>query len=47
MTKCDTCENKKTGWCRGCEHNFPGVDQFDFYQEIRPNHASHEDEQKK
>ncbi len=33
--KCKTCANKGTGWCGGCEHNFPGVDQFDFYQGIK------------
>lgn len=35
MKKCVTCANRDTGWCKGCEHNFPGVDQFDFYQEIK------------
>lgn len=35
-TKCLSCGNYAEGkWCRGCEYNFPGLDQFDFYQEIR------------
>ena len=34
MKKCDSCANKGTGWCLGCEHNFPGLEQFDLYQEI-------------
>ena len=35
-TKCLNCGNYAEGkWCPGCEHNFPGLDQFDFYQEIR------------
>ncbi|MCB7039834.1 MULTISPECIES: hypothetical protein [Eubacteriales] len=33
MKKCDTCANRNTRWCNGCEHNFPGLEQFDFYQE--------------
>ena len=35
-TQCLSCRNYAEGkWCRGCEYNFPGLDQFDFYQEIR------------
>lgn len=33
MKKCDTCANRSTRWCNGCEHNFPVLEQFDFYQE--------------
>lgn len=33
MKKCETCANQNTAWCKGCEHNFPGLEQFDFYQE--------------
>ena len=33
MKKCDTCANRNTRWCNGCEHNFPGLEQSDFYQE--------------
>lgn len=29
------CANRGTAWCKGCEWNFPGVEQFDFYQEIK------------
>ena len=33
MDKCDSCKNKGTAWCRGCEHRQSGLEQFDFYQE--------------
>ena len=33
MKKCDSCANRGTGWCRGCEHRCPGLEQYDFYQE--------------
>ncbi len=33
MKKCETCANRNTAWCKGCEHKFPGLEQFDFYQE--------------
>lgn len=33
--KCETCANRGSGWCKGCEHNSPGLDQFDFYQEMK------------
>jgi hypothetical protein len=32
---CDKCTNQKMMWCNGCEHNFPSVDNFDFYREIK------------
>lgn len=32
MKKCETCTNQNTAWCKGCEYNFPGLEQFDFYQ---------------
>lgn len=32
--KCETCANRGTAWCKGCEHNFPSLDQFDFYQKL-------------
>lgn len=32
-SKCETCANQNTPWCKGCEWNFPGLEQFDFYQE--------------
>jgi len=44
MRKCDTCKNQGTAWCKGCEYNFPGVDQFDFYQEIKPEENTSEEE---
>lgn len=31
--KCKTCVLQNTLWCGGREHNFPGLEQFDFYQE--------------
>ena len=30
--KCKTFALQNTPWCRGCEHIFPGLKQFDFYQ---------------
>lgn len=32
MGKCDSCKNKGTAWCCGCEHRQPGLEQFGFYQ---------------
>ena len=40
MKKCETCALNGTGWCKGCEHSFPGVDQFDFYQEIKTENGA-------
>lgn len=34
MDKCNSCKNKSTAWCCGCEHRQPGLEQFDFYVEI-------------
>ena len=39
-SKCQTCANRGTAWCGGCEHNFPGLEQFDFYQESKESGAS-------
>lgn len=33
MKMCETCALQSTAWCNGCEHNFLGLEQFDFYQE--------------
>ena len=35
--KCANCKNRLNDprWCRGCEYNFPGLEQFDFYQAIK------------
>jgi len=33
--KCETCANRNTPWCKGCEYNFPGLEQFDFYSKVR------------
>lgn len=35
MKPCDTCANRGTLWCGGCEHSLPGLEQFDFYQSVR------------
>ena len=43
--KCRTCQNRHTPWCKGCEHNFPGLDQFDFYQKIEED-KEEQDEQR-
>lgn len=34
--RCNNCKNRINDphWCKGCEYNFPGLDQFDFYQPI-------------
>ena len=32
-SKCDTCRNNGSAWCKGCEYDHPGLDQFDFYCE--------------
>lgn len=32
-TRCKTCANKDSAWCKGCEYHHPGLDQFDFYSE--------------
>lgn len=32
---CNNCKNKYSKWCSGCEHNYPSVDNFDFYNEIK------------
>lgn len=34
--RCNNCKNRVNDprWCQGCEYNFPGLDQFDFYQPI-------------
>lgn len=40
MGKCDSCKNKGTAWCRGCEHRYPGLDQFDFYQRAKLEDSS-------
>lgn len=34
-SKCETCANRGTAWCEGCEYNYPGLNQFDFYQELK------------
>lgn len=31
---CETCANRETPWCKGCEYKVPGLDQFDFYQKL-------------
>lgn len=38
--KCETCANRHTPWCSGCEYNFPGLEQFDFYQEVKKNEGA-------
>lgn len=37
--KCNSCKLRydERPWCKGCENNFPGVDQFDLYQPIKHN----------
>lgn len=40
MKKCETCALQDTAWCKGCEHNFPGLEQFDFYQEQKGSENS-------
>lgn len=40
MDQCDSCGNKGTAWCWGCEHRCPGLEQFDFYQRIKPKDLS-------
>ena len=32
-SKCKTCALQNPPWCKGCEWRFPGLEQFDFYQE--------------
>lgn len=34
--RCNNCKNRINDprWCPGCEYNFPGLEQFDFYQPI-------------
>lgn len=31
-SNCETCALQGTPWCGGCDWNFPGLEQFDFYQ---------------
>lgn len=40
MDKCDSCKNKSTAWCCGCEHRQPGLEQFDFYQRVKSKDSS-------
>jgi len=42
---CNKCSNQDTAWCKGCEHNFPGVDQFDFFREIKLTEAAQQMEE--
>lgn len=40
MEKCKTCALQDTAWCKGCEHKFPGLEQFDFYQEQKESEGN-------
>ena len=40
MDNCDSCKNKGTAWCLGCEHRYPRLDQFDFYQRAKLEDSS-------
>ncbi len=33
--RCKTCRNRGSAWCSGCEYHHPGLEQFDFYNEVR------------